>query len=125
MRSVPALVGAVTCAIVVPFAALADTGGLGCKVPAVEPTPDLHTHCGMSTTSQGAVYKATGSVTRVDKAAGNVTIAHDPVKELKWPAMTMRFGVRDRSALDRLSPGKKVEFHFVHQGGHYLLTSVE
>jgi Cu(I)/Ag(I) efflux system periplasmic protein CusF len=70
-------------------------------------------------------YKASGTVTKVDPAAGRVTIAHGPVQALKWPAMTMTFGVGEKSLLARARPGKKVEFEFARQGSDYVITKLE
>jgi Cu/Ag efflux protein CusF len=39
--------------------------------------------------------------------------------------MTMRFIARDKKMLENLTPGKKVEFEFVEQGGDYLLTRLK
>jgi len=61
----------------------------------------------------------------VDAAKGTVTLAHDPIKSLKWPAMTMSFLVKDKSTLAKLSAGGKVEFEFVQQGKDYIITSVK
>jgi len=61
----------------------------------------------------------------VDPAGGKVTIAHGPVQTLKWPAMTMAFGVKDKALLGKLSSGKKVEFEFVKQGSDYVITSAK
>ena len=41
----------------------------------------------------GQVHKATGKVTKVDAANGAVTIDHEPVPSMKWPAMSMAFKV--------------------------------
>jgi Cu(I)/Ag(I) efflux system protein CusF len=46
-------------------------------------------------------------VTEVDSARNAVTIAHDPVPTMKWPAMTMTFAVKDKAMLDKLLAGKK------------------
>jgi len=73
--------------------------------------------------SQAKTHKGTGTVTKVDPAGGKVTIAHGPVQTLKWPAMTMTFGVKDKALLGKLSSGKKVEFEFVKQGSEYVITS--
>ena len=70
-------------------------------------------------------HQATGVVKSVDPAKGSVTLAHDPVKSLKWPAMTMGFTVKDKALLDRLQPGKKIEFQFVQEGKNYVITSVK
>ena len=72
-----------------------------------------------------AAHKATGVVKKVDPKAGTVTLAHDPVKSLNWSAMTMGFTVKDKALLDKLQPGKKVEFEFVQQGKDYVITTVK
>ncbi|MGH8701825.1 MAG: copper-binding protein [Burkholderiales bacterium] len=69
-------------------------------------------------------HKATGVVKKVDPKASSVTLAHDPVKSLNWPAMTMGFQVKDKTLLDKLQAGKKVEFEFVQQGKDYVITTV-
>ena len=70
-------------------------------------------------------HKATGVVKKVDPKAGTATLAHDPVKSLNWPAMTMGFTVKDKALLDKLQAGKKVEFDFVQQGKDYVITTVK
>lgn len=35
--------------------------------------------------------KGHGTVTAIDKGAGTITLAHGPIPEVKWPAMTMAF----------------------------------
>jgi Cu(I)/Ag(I) efflux system protein CusF len=76
-------------------------------------------------TAPAKPHKAAGTVKSVDRSAGRVTIAHGPVASLKWPAMTMGFGVRDKALIDKLSPGTKVEFEFVQQGRDYVITSAK
>ncbi len=73
----------------------------------------------------GAVHKGAGTVKNVDSAKGTVTIAHDPVKSLNWPAMTMDFEVRDKAKLAALKPGQKIEFEFVEEKGKYAITGVK
>jgi len=72
-----------------------------------------------------AAHKATGVVKKVDPKAATVTLAHDPVKSLNWPAMTMGFTVKDKALLDKLAVDKKVEFEFVQQGKDNVITSVK
>jgi Cu(I)/Ag(I) efflux system protein CusF len=71
------------------------------------------------------VHQATGKVTKVDKAKAAVTIAHDPVASMKWPAMTMGFKVKNKALLEKLKSGENVEFSFVQQGKDYLITEVK
>ena len=63
-----------------------------------------------------ATHHASGVVKSVDAGAGAVTLAHDPVKTLSWPAMTMTFKVKDKALLDKLAVGKKVDFDFEQSG---------
>jgi Cu(I)/Ag(I) efflux system protein CusF len=71
------------------------------------------------------LHKGTAVVKKVDRAAGRVSLAHDPIKSMDWPAMTMTFTVKDKALLDKLAPGSKVEFEFLHQGTDYVITSVK
>jgi len=73
----------------------------------------------------GTAHPATGVVKSVDRAKSTVTLAHDPVKSLNWPAMTMPFTVTDKALLEKLQPGKKVQFEFVQQGKDYVITNVK
>ena len=72
-----------------------------------------------------AKHSATGVVRKVDLARGTVTLAHDPVKSLGWPAMTMDFTVKDKAVAEKLKADRKVEFEFVQQGKDYVITSVK
>ena len=77
------------------------------------------------TKGDSTVHKGTGVVTSIDRAGGKVTLKHDPIKSLNWPAMTMAFGVKDRAMLDKLAKDKKVEFEFVQQGRQSVITSIK
>ena len=71
-------------------------------------------------------YAVKGAVVAVDKAASRVQLKHEPVPELKWPAMTMFFNVADKSQLDTLKLGDPVEFSFVPQNGRApLITQIK
>lgn len=71
------------------------------------------------------VHKATGVVKKVDPKTSTVALAHDPVKSLNWPAMTMGFQVKDRSLLDKFGVDRKAEIEFVQQGKDYVIISVK
>lgn len=70
-------------------------------------------------------HQGVGTVTAVDNAKNKVTIAHGPIQSMKWPAMTMAFGVKDKALLSKLSTGKKVEFEFTQEGTVYTITSAK
>ena len=75
--------------------------------------------------TQAKVHKAAGVVKKVDPAKGAVTLAHGPVKDLNWSAMTMTFMVKDKTLFDKLPVDKKVEFEFVQQGKDNVITGVK
>jgi len=75
--------------------------------------------------STQVTHMATGVVKKVDVQTGVVTLAHEPVKTMNWPAMTMGFQVKDKMLLDKLTVGKKVDFEFVQGSKGYVVTSVK
>lgn len=70
-------------------------------------------------------HKVTAVVKKVDPKTGTVTLAHDPVKSLNWPAMTMGFTVKDKAMLGKLAVDKKVEVEFVQEGKDNIITSIK
>jgi Cu(I)/Ag(I) efflux system protein CusF len=75
--------------------------------------------------ADAAAVQGVGTVRKVDAAQGKVTLQHEPIERLGWPAMTMAFRVRDAKLLDGLEPGRKVRFAFVQQGPAYVITAIE
>ncbi len=75
--------------------------------------------------SEATSHKGVGTVKKVDRAGGKVTITHGPIPTMKWPAMSMTFTVKDKALLGKFSQDKKVEFEFVEQGSNYVITSVK
>jgi Cu(I)/Ag(I) efflux system protein CusF len=70
-------------------------------------------------------HRAVGVVKKADRQAGTVTLAHEPVKTMNWPAMTMTFQVKDKAMLDKLAEGKKVEVEFEERGKEHVITGVK
>jgi Cu/Ag efflux protein CusF len=66
-----------------------------------------------------------GVVKRVDKAAGSLTIAHEPLANLGMPAMTMSFAVRDRAWLTSLKEGAKIRFVAESVKGELVVVALE
>ena len=94
----------------------------GCKDMMKENTADSKLQ---GTSKEGTVHKTSAVVKSVDPANGKVTLAHEQVKSLNWPAMTMTFGVKDKSLLDKLAVGKKVDVEFTQQGSNYVVSAVK
>lgn len=78
----------------------------------------------MQVSQNQKTHKTTGIVKKASPAAGTVTIDHDPVKTLNWPAMTMTFTVKDKALFDKLRTGGKAGFEFVQEGKNYVITAV-
>lgn len=75
--------------------------------------------------SKAVTHQTKAVVKAVDRTDGKVTLAHEPVKSLNWPAMTMVFSVNDKALFDNLPVGKKVEIEFIQQGPDYVVTAVK
>ncbi len=65
-----------------------------------------------------------GEVTKLDKAAGKVTLKHGEIKNLDMPPMTMVFRVSNPVWLDDLAVGSRVRFTAEKVDGQYTVTSV-
>ncbi|CAI1978147.1 efflux RND transporter periplasmic adaptor subunit [Serratia fonticola] len=64
-------------------------------------------------------YQTLGVVEAVD--GGTVTLSHDPVAELQWPAMTMDFTLPAGGLPTGIGIGSKVMFHFsVDENGSHI-----
>ena len=73
-----------------------------------------------------AGHQANGTIEEIDSASGTVSMRHDPIPSLKWPAMTMEFKVANGALLKNLKPGAKVAFEFVERApGEWVITSVK
>ena len=51
-----------------------------------------------------------GKIIEIDTKSGKVTLEHEPIPELGWPAMTMGFNVKDTKSLTKLNIGDTVKF---------------
>lgn len=86
---------------------------LATMLTACNPAP-AHKDMAMQASSAAApVVKSgtgTGVVKAVDLKAGTITIAHDPIPSIGWPAMTMTFPVAEPSLLNGVKAGSTVSF---------------
>ena len=70
-----------------------------------------------------AVNRTKGVVKELDAKKGTVTLSHDPVATLKWPAMTMAFKISPELAKG-IEVGQKVDFEFQAQGMAATITKI-
>src|SRR5262249_17125966 len=67
-----------------------------------------------------------GQVTRIDEAAGKITLKHGPIKKLDMnEGMTMVFRVQDRAMLKQVKVGDKVRFDADRINGQITVTKIE
>ena len=87
---------------------------------------DAHgNHQPTSASKASQTYTTTGKIDGVHPADKKVTIAHQPIAALGWPAMTMRFAVKDISLLNGLKKGDRVRLDFYNQGNVSIITDIE
>ena len=65
-----------------------------------------------------------GEVTKVDKAAGRVTLKHAEIPSLDMPPMTMVWRVMDPGMLNDLAAGDRVRFVPAKVNGQYTVTAI-
>lgn len=71
-------------------------------------------------------YQTEGTVDSVDLQEGTVMLRHDPVPDLKWPAMTMEFLVANTALLTSLQTESRIHFEFVERSpGEWVITAIE
>jgi Cu(I)/Ag(I) efflux system protein CusF len=67
-----------------------------------------------------------GQVTKIDEAAGKITLRHGPIKNLDMnEGMTMVFRVQDPAMLKQVKVGDKVRFDADRVNGQITITKIE
>ena len=71
-------------------------------------------------------YQANGSIDSLDAASNSASVTHDPIPALKWPAMTMDFGLASPEVAKGIPPGAPIRFEFEDRGdGEFVITRIE
>jgi Cu/Ag efflux protein CusF len=66
-------------------------------------------------------YPGTGVVDLINRKEGWIEITHEDIKDL-MPAMQMEFNVKDKTLLDRIAVGDRVDFIIIETPkGEYLI----
>jgi Cu(I)/Ag(I) efflux system membrane fusion protein len=87
---------------------LTDAGGAGDKAAAT------------------TVHRAAGTLDAIDVTANSVTLTHGPIPALKWPEMTMDFGLAAPNLISGLAPGTAIRFEFEQRAaGEFVVTRIE
>jgi membrane fusion protein, copper/silver efflux system len=74
--------------------------------------------------AQAGAYQATGKVEAVSPE--EITLSHEAIPELKWPAMTMAFKARPGAVPADVKPGDRVHFELRPAGdGNYEISAMQ
>jgi Cu(I)/Ag(I) efflux system protein CusF len=73
--------------------------------------------------AKAPVNHTTGVVKELDAPKGTITLAHQSVPTLKWPAMTMTFKITPELAKG-VEVGQKVDFEFETKGKSATITRI-
>jgi Cu(I)/Ag(I) efflux system membrane fusion protein len=72
-----------------------------------------------------AAHRGSGRIAALDAQAGTIELEHEAMPSLGWPAMTMEFGVADRSLLRGLKAGDRVDFELsTKAAGEYVIEQI-
>ena len=83
---------------------------------------------GSKTTDAGKTvgHQATGRIDDIDPKTDTVTVTHEPIASLKWPAMTMEFKLANAALGKGLKKDSAIDFEFVERGqGEWVITSIK
>jgi Cu/Ag efflux protein CusF len=102
--------------------AFAAPGGLA---PAFAQSEHESHHIAQAEAPAAASALADGTVKKVDKAAGKITISHGPLDSLGMPPMTMVFRAADPAMLEQVKAGDRIRFAAERAGGAFTVTALE
>jgi Cu(I)/Ag(I) efflux system periplasmic protein CusF len=66
-----------------------------------------------------------GQVTKIDQAAGKITLRHGPIKKYDMDGMTMVFRVKDPTMLKQVKVGDKIRFETDKVDGQFTVLKMQ
>src|SRR5262245_20181963 len=86
----------------------------------------VHTMAALAVPTAGQSALVNGRVTKIDEAAGKITIKHSAIKKLDMEeGMTMVFRARDPAMLKQVKAGDKIRFDADRINGQITVTKIE
>lgn len=108
--------------LVVSFALLA----AACSPPAQQAAPKTEMQdMGASAPTAAGPIQSSGMVTAVDASAGTVSLDHEAIPAVNWPAMSMQFQVEPPAKLDGIAVGDRVSFQLKSAKETGVITSIQ
>ncbi len=75
--------------------------------------------------SASASASAVGVITAIDTKENLITINHEAISAIHWPAMTMAFKVADPGLLNDLNVGQQIKFDLKSENGNFIVTTIK
>jgi len=102
---------------IAPLTAMAVVAGCG------DQAPDAGRSESMAMPAEAKSGSGTGTITALDASAGTVTLDHQAIPAVGWPAMTMTFNA-DPALLAGFTEGDKVAFDVTVEGSAGTITAL-
>ena len=79
----------------------------------------------LNETAKINVITGKGQVVLINIDRTKITLKHEPIAAINWPAMTMAFKVKNSAILAKTKVGDKVIFTLAPDGKNYMVTSIK
>jgi Cu(I)/Ag(I) efflux system membrane fusion protein len=100
-------------------------GGMSAATAPADAGRDSSRQVGLKPDLPGVGHQAQGTLEAINPD-GSVSISHEPIPALKWPAMTMDFALANPALASNIKPGSKISFEIVQRGeGEWVITKLE
>lgn len=101
--------------------------GMSAAAPAVDAGRDSSRQVGLkSDLPQKTVGHQAQGVLEAINDDGTVSITHQPIPSLRWPAMTMEFALANTALMTGIAPGSPITFEFVERNpGEWVITRLK
>ena len=110
-------------ALIVPIVLLASA----CSPPAAQDAAKTGSDMNMAESAapaQAGPIAGVGTVTAVDATTGTVSLDHEPIAAISWPAMSMQFTAEDPTELQGIAVGDRVSFELKSATETSVITGI-
>lgn len=83
-----------------------------------------HDHSSHATVQKADTIETSGIVKAIVKEQNMIRIFHDPIPQLRWPAMNMAFEISDPAVIEGVSEGDRVTFQFTRNGSKNTIVKL-
>ncbi|ADU64795.1 putative cation efflux system transmembrane protein [Desulfurispirillum indicum S5] len=84
-----------------------------------------HSSHGSASGAIGSTVSANGEVIALDPTGRTITLHHEPIRALRWPAMTMELDLENPSIAEGLAEGDRIVFDLKRlTETDYLITGI-